>query len=169
MGPSRPRNSTRARKARSAKSVPESRRKPAPKPFKVRNGRRRQWRPGPRATATRVTQRKPADPIPVATAIELVIHQERGTLTTVMTLLFSLHCILRRQLEDDTDEVDEVVKDAAKWADVTELTSMSLVKVHTVLRNLDAIALGRTPDVDPEDVEITESVAELPHGQGSNS
>jgi hypothetical protein len=37
MGPSRPRNSTRAAQARSVKSVPETRRKPAsPKPSKLR-------------------------------------------------------------------------------------------------------------------------------------
>jgi hypothetical protein len=43
---------------------------------------------------------------------------------------------------------------------------MLLGKLHTVLRNLDEIALGEPPDVDPEDVEMTEAVRSLSDEQG---
>lgn len=117
MGSSRPRNSTRVGKARSARSLPRSRRKPAPKPLKV------------------------PESLPIPIAVELAIHRERETLITSITLLFSLHCILRRQLEG-LGEVNEPVESAAKWVNVTELTTILLGKLHTVLNNLDEIALA---------------------------
>ena len=151
MGPLHTSNSNSATKARSVQKTHKRRGKP---------------RPGVRTTATRVAQRrKRASPIPVPAAIELAIQQERGSLMTSITLLFSLHCILRGQLERP-GEVNEAVESAAKWVNVTELTTLLLGKLHTVLRNLDAIALGRTPDVNPEDVEMTEAARTISDEQG---
>jgi phage FluMu protein gp41 len=161
--------------------TPKPRRKPAPKLVEVKSGRRRKWHPGPRATATqrksvgdigaapthslREKRKKVPESLPIPIAVELAIQQERATLITSITLLFSLHCILRRQLEG-LGEVNEPVESAAKWVNVTELTTMLLGKLHTVLRNLDEIALGEPPDVDPEDVEMTEAVRSLSDEQG---
>ena len=153
--------------------TPNPRRKPAPKPVEVKNGRRRKWNPGPRATVAHVAQRKPTRDIgtatrhslPIPEAIELAIQHERARLMTSITLLFSLHCILRWQLEG-LGEVNEHVESAAKWVNVTELTTMLLGKLHTVLRNLDEIALGKLPDVGPEDVEMAEAVRSLSDEQG---
>ena len=176
MGSSLKAKSTRARVARSAKSTPKPRRRPVPPSFQRRTRKRRKGRPCPLpkdcgatpAHSGRERRDKALLGPHIPEAVEAAIHEERATLITSITLLFSLHSILRRQLEG-LDEINEPVESAEKWVNVTELTTMLLGKLSTVLRNLDAIALGRTPDVDPEDVEMTESVAEMPHGQRSNS
>lgn len=141
MGSSLKSKSTRARRGRSARSSPKPRPKPVQKPS--------------------ADSRLPA-------AIEIAIEQQRDSLTTEMTILYALHCILRRDQEGDDSEVDEAVRDAVEWTDPTDLTSMLLVRLHTVFNNLGKIARGET-DVDPEHVALTEKVRELVRGQGGAS
>lgn len=150
MGPTRPRNSTRARKAGSAKSAPKPRRQPPrPKPTKLRKVD---------DAPHEARERLPAD-------VEIAIHEERGSLIVAISILYGLHSILRRQLEEDDSEVSDAIEDAAEWADSTKLSEMLLVKLHEVMENLDNIASGVT-NVDPEDVAIVETVREQSQSQG---
>lgn len=152
MGSSRPRDSIRAGKARSTKSAPKPRRKPArPKAPKLRTAADGMPHGG-------VPDRVPTD-------VEIALHEERGSLITAISILYGLHSILRRERDGDESEVSEAVEDAAKWSNSVELSGMTLVKLHTVLKNLDAIALGRT-HVDPEDVALAEATRQLAHEQG---
>jgi hypothetical protein len=180
MGSLRPRNSIRVRKSRSVKSIAERRRSSGRSEVQDARGRHRHR--GRRATTKEMEKGKPdkdagtasirdprkrhskvPDSVPVPIAIELAIYRQGDTLKSTMTFLFSLHCVLRRQLEQDTTEVNEAVEDAAGWTDVTELTSMLLVRLHGVIRNLDNIARGEPIDVDPEDIAMTEAARTLSH------
>ena len=149
MGPSRPRDSTRTRKAHPPEKL--SKKLAIPKPSKSRTIRGR--------LGDDLPDRIPAE-------VEIAIHEERGSLIVVISLLYGLHSILRRQLEGDESEVSEAVEHAAKWADFTKLSEMLLVKLHAVLENLDNIASGVT-NVDPEDVAMAETARESWRGQGS--
>jgi len=91
--------------------------------------------------------------------VEIAIHEERGSLIEAISILFGLHSILCRNLAQDESEVSEDVEDAVKWADSTKLSEMLLVKLHTVLKNLESIASGDI-NVDPEDVAMAEAVRE---------
>ena len=150
MGSTLKSKSTRARKAGSAKSAPKPRRQtPRPKPTKPRK-----TGDAPR----KARERLPAD-------VVIAIHEERGSLIVAISILYGLHSILRRQLEEDDSEVSEAIEDAAEWADSTKLSEMLLVKLQAVLENLDNIASGIT-NVDPEDLEIAEAVREQSQSQG---
>jgi len=89
MGSSRPRNSTRAGKARSVKRTKSSGRRPD------------------RFTA------KPRIPA----AIEVAIDEQRTSIGTAISLLYCLHSALRREIEDAGRIETEAVEDAAESAD----------------------------------------------------
>ena len=149
MGSSRLRNSTRPRNAHPPQ-------KPRLKPARPKA-------PKLCTAADDVPHGGASDRLP--TDVEIALHEERGSLMTAISILYGLHSILRRERDGDESEVSEAVEDAAKWSDSVELSGMTLVKLHTVLKNLDAIALGRT-HVDPEDVALAEAARDLVHEQG---
>jgi hypothetical protein len=152
MGPRHPSNSTRPRKARSGNSVPKPRRKPvSPQPAKLR-------------TTGEVTHDDASDRVPAD--IEIALHEERGSLITAISILYGLHSILRRERDGDESEISEALEDAAKWSNSVELSGMTLVKLHAVLKKLDAIALGKT-NVDPDEVALAEAARQLAHEGGT--
>ena len=116
MGPSRPRNSTRARKARSAK-----RSGPSPRP----------------PTRRRPSSSASAIPVEIGNAIE----DQRSSLATAMSVLYCLHTELRRQTEDGEMDESDAVRDAAGWADLAKVTALLLVRLHSVHLALDSVSL----------------------------
>jgi hypothetical protein len=131
MGSSRPRNSTRARKARSVKRTKSSSRRP---------------RRLPAATKSRI----PA-------AIELAIDEQRSSIATAISLLYCLHSALRREIEDAGRIETETVEDAAKSADLTEISAMLMVRLNAIHNALDTVELGHA-NPDPEMAKLIEAV-----------
>ena len=136
--------------------------------------RRRRLRPAPEAMFARLARRKGAGGTDTAAGdvlraerdetsrripavVELAIYCERDSLITAMTVLYGLHSILCRAVRGDHSEPDKDVENATKWADSTVLTSMLLVRLHNVIRNLEKIADGK-PDVDRTDVSLADGV-----------
>jgi hypothetical protein len=119
MGSSRPRNSTRARKAHSAKrsvSLPRSpkRRRPA--------------------------RKAPALPVEIVNAID----DQRRELATAMTLLHCLHCVLRCEADDTGPGESEAVQNAVGWVELPDVTALLLVRLHAVHLALDSVSLRHT-------------------------
>jgi hypothetical protein len=113
MGSSRPRNSTRAGRARSAK------RTTSPRP--------------------QVAQTKPRIP----PAIEIAIDDQRDSLETAISLLYCLHSALRREIEDTGSVESEAVEDASDQADLTDISAMLLVRLSSVHSALDPTELAQ--------------------------
>ena len=132
MGSSRPRNSTRAGKARSVKRTKSSGRRPG------------------RLTA------KPRIPA----AIEVAIDEQRTSIGTAICLLYCLHSVLRREIEDAGRIESEAVEDAAKSADLTEISAMLMVRLNAIHSALDPVELGRA-NPDPEMVKLIEAVHKM--------
>jgi hypothetical protein len=133
MGSSRARNSTRAKKAPSAKRTTS---RPAVDRL-------------PAATARRI----PA-------AIEIAIDDQRDSVGTAITLLYCLHLALRHDIEDPGLGESEAVVDAGEWADLTHITAMLLVRLHGVHSGLDQVALLEA-NPDPERVTLREEARKL--------
>lgn len=157
MDSSRPRNSTRPAKGRRfVKSPSKRRRKQAtPNPTRLR----------PAATVEAVRKMRDGDSGRLPAAVEIAIHEERGSLIVAISILYGLHSILRRQLEGDDSEVSDAIEHAAGWADSTKLSEILLVKLHEVIQNLDNIASGIT-NVDPEELAIAEEARAQSQSQG---
>lgn len=135
MGSPRPRNSTRAGKARSVRrSLPSSR---------GRNAGRQ-----PNETEPRI----PA-------AIELAIDNQRDSIGTAISLLYCVHLALRRELEGGPLE-NEAIEDAANWADLTHITAMLLVRLHSVHFALDSTEIVQAK-IDGERLRLAEMAREL--------
>lgn len=134
MGSSRPRNSTRAAKARSVKDSP-SRRRAADRP---------------------PAQSKPRIP----PAIELAIDEQRESVGTAISLLYCLHSTLRHQVDGAGPDEGEAVDDAAEWADLADITAMLLVRLHAVHSALDSTEIVQAK-IDPERLALTEMAREL--------
>jgi hypothetical protein len=115
-GSPRPRNSTRARKARSAKRSGPSHRLP---------------------TQRRQSSSASAIPVEIGNAIE----DQRSSLATAMSVLYCLHTELRRQTEDGGMDESDAVKNATEWADLAEVTAMLLVQLHAIHLSLDSVSL----------------------------
>jgi hypothetical protein len=135
MGSSRPRNSTRATKARSVKRSSPSHRRAAGRPS------------------------SPTEPR-IPAAIEVAIDDQRDCLGTAISLLYCLHSALRREIADAGPEESEAIEDATEWANLTDITAMLLVRLHAVHRSLDFVSLGQA-DVDPERVMLGEAARQL--------
>ena len=138
MGSSRPRNSTRARKGRSAKrtaGLPAVDRQP-----------------------TAAAERIPA-------AIEIAIDDQRDSVGAAISLLYCLHSVLQRETSDAGPVESAAVADAAEWADLTHITAMLLVRLRGVHSGLDQVALQEA-NPDPERVMLREEARKL--GIGSN-
>jgi hypothetical protein len=128
MGSSRPRNSTRARKARSAK--------------------RTTGRPAADRPATLAKPRIPA-------TVEIAIDDQRDSVGTAISLLYCLHAALRCETAYPAAEESEAIADAAEWADLTDITAMLLLRLHGVHCGLDPVALLHA-NPDPEMVMLME-------------
>lgn len=136
MGSSRPRNSIRARKGRSAK--------------------RTTGRSAADRQSTAAAERIPA-------AIEIAIDDQRDSVGTAITLLYCLHSVLQRETADAGPAESAAVADAAEWADLTHITAMLLVRLHGVHSGLDQVALLEA-NPDPERVMLREEARKLDIG-----
>jgi hypothetical protein len=134
MGSLRPRNSTRATNAHSVKRPSSHRRAPS----------------RPRA------QTNPRIP----PAIEFAIEDQRDSLGTAISLLYCLHSALRRGTEDPGPVESKAIEDETRWADLTDVTAMLLVRLNDIHSALDSVSL-RHADVDPERVALAEAVRKL--------
>ena len=132
---SRPRNSTPAKKAPSAKRTSPS---------------------GRRAASRTPTSTKPRVPA----AIEIAIDEQRASLETTLSLLYCLHSALRREIDDAGRTESGAVEDASEEADLTHITEMLLVRLNSIHAALDGTALEQA-EVDPEIVRLAEKVREL--------
>jgi hypothetical protein len=130
MGSSRPRNSTRATKARSVKNSPPSHRRAAHR------------------------SRSPTKPR-IPAAIEIAIDEQSDSLGVAISLVYCLHAALRREIEGPAES--EAVEDAAESADLTDVTAMLLVRLNAIHAALDPVSLQHA-DIDTERVELTEAV-----------
>ena len=142
MGSSRPRNSTRARKARSVKRTKSSSRRPGPLPAPTK----------PRIPAT----------------IEVAIDEQRSSIATAISLLYCLHSALRREIEDAGRIETEAVEDAAESADLTEISAMLMVRLNAIHNALDSVELGQA-NPDPEMVRLMEAVREMGIGDDAQA
>jgi hypothetical protein len=143
MGSSRPRNSTRAIKARSVK-------RKRPSPCRHCNASQRPAPTGPRVPA----------------AIEVAIDDQRCSLETVLSLLYCLHSALRRQIEDTGTVESKALEKASKSADLTDISGMLLVQLDLIHAALDPSELAQA-NPDPEMVKLTEAVRTM--GAGSDA
>lgn len=134
MGSSRPRNSTRARKARSTKRSP---------------------RP-PSATHRPRTKHRSRVPI----AIELAIDEQRDSIEFSISLLYCLHSALRRRIEDAGHIEPAAVTQAARSADLTDISGMLLVKLAAIHAALDPTELEDSK-VDQGTMRLTQNAREL--------
>lgn len=133
MGSSRPRNSTRARKARSVKRSPSS----------------------PRAA-----DRLPTKPRMPA-AIDIAVDDQRESLGIAISILYCLHSTLGLEAIPNAGPSETgAVEDAAKWADLTDITAMLLVRLSSIHLALDSTELVNAK-VDEGRVELTEMAREL--------
>jgi hypothetical protein len=135
MGSSRPRNSSRAAKARSVKRSPTSRRRAAGQ------------------QSAPITPRIPA-------AIEIAIDDQRESIETAISLLYCLHSALRREIEDAGRIESEAVEKVNESADVTHISAMLLVQLDSSHAALNPTELVRAK-VDEEALRISELAREM--------
>lgn len=99
-------------------------------------------------------------------AIELAIEDQRDSMCTAISLLYCLHSALRREVRHDAGRIEsETVENASKSADLTEISAMLLVRLHSIQSALDPTEVMEAK-VDPEMLRLTEMARKL--GSGSN-
>jgi hypothetical protein len=77
----------------------------------------------------------------VPLAIQNTIEEQRGELVKAMTLVHCLHCILRRETEDNGPDETTEFEDAAAWVEFPNVTAMLLVRLHAIHLALDSVSL----------------------------
>jgi hypothetical protein len=97
--------------------------------------------PSPRSPVRRGFSKVAAMPVEIENAIE----DQRRELITIITVLHSLHSVLRRETYDAGELESDAVEGAAGWVELTDLTSMLLERVHYVHLALDSVSLQRAP------------------------
>jgi hypothetical protein len=126
---SRTQNSTRARKERHAKRSPLRPRAPE--------------------------YLRPPNQLRIPAAIEIAIDDQRSSIAAAISLLYCLHSALRREIEDAGRIESPSVEHAAESADLTDISSMLLVRLDSIHSALDPTELV-SAKVDPEMVRLTQ-------------
>ena len=119
------------------------------KRVKARAGKRKSPSRPPDATTGRI-----------ATAIEFAIDEQRESLGTAISILYCLHSTLCHRDAGASRFENDAVADAAKGADLTDITAMLLVRLNGIHIALDSTELEKA-DVDPEQIEMAEAVRKL--------
>lgn len=94
----------------------------------------------------RATSGSPVKARAIPFAVQYSIDRQRGSLSAAMSLLYCLHSELRRRIEDGGPIESEAVEDAAEWVDLTAITSMLLVQLHSIHLGLDSISLRKAAE-----------------------
>jgi|SRR3569833_662666 len=105
-------------------------------------------RPRPSVAETRSPRLRSLPPV-----LELAIGEQRDKVGIGITLTYCLYLWSCFETERMTDERDEQLEDAIRWADKTHITSMLLVILHSVHTGLDTVSLP-TADDDSKDVPL---------------
>jgi hypothetical protein len=71
-----------------------------------------------------------ASAIPAGIADE--IEDRRGDIAGAMALLYGLHSVLKNQNEDAGPVESELLADAIKWVDLTNITGLVLLQLHSI-------------------------------------
>ena len=71
------------------------------------------------------------------------IENQRDVLVTVITLAHCLHVVLDYQEGDLDEEPNPILKSAAGWASLPEMTKMILERTEAVLHALDSLNLTK--------------------------
>jgi hypothetical protein len=79
----------------------------------------------------------------IPAAIEIAIDEQHGALGTAISILYCLHSTtLCYQVAGAGRFESEDVEDAAEWAELTDITSMLLVRLNGIHIALDCTELG---------------------------
>ena len=116
-------------------------------------------RPRPRPAAETRSQR--LHPLPPV--LELAIGEQRDKVGIGITLSYCLYLWSCLDTEQMTDQRDEQLEDAMRWADKTHITSMLLVILHSVHTGLDTVSL-QTAENDLKDVLLENSERKVASG-----
>src|SRR3569833_303554 len=116
-------------------------------------------RPRPRPAAETRSQR--LHPLPPV--LELAIGEQRDKVGIGITLSYCLYLWSCLDTEQMTDQRDEQLEDAMRWADKTHITSMMLVILHSVHTGLDTVSL-QTAENDLKDVLLENSERKVASG-----
>ena len=94
-----------------------------------------------RAKKARSANQTKASAIPAGIADE--IEDRRGAIAAAMALLYGLHSVLKNQNEDAGPVESELLADAIKWVDLTNITGLVLLQLHSIHLALDSVSLRR--------------------------
>jgi hypothetical protein len=106
---------------------------------------------------------RPPDPntVRVPDAIDFALDQQRDSLETAISILYCLHATLCYQDAGVGGRVEDgAVEEAAKGADLADITAMLLVLLNGIHIALDSTELEKA-HIDPERLEMAEAVRKL--------
>jgi hypothetical protein len=101
----------------------------------------------------RSAKRQTKAPFALPPAISEEIEDRRGDIAAAMSLLYGLHSILKNQSEDAGPVESEQLAAAIKWVDLTAITGLVLLQLHSIHTALDSVALMRAAR-DAEDSQL---------------
>src|ERR1700732_24374 len=100
----------------------------------------------------RSAKRQTKQPFALPPAISEEIEDRRGDIAGAMALLWGLHSVLKNQNEDAGPVESELLADAIKWTDMTYITQLVLLQLHSIHLALDSVKL-RDAARDAEDFQ----------------
>jgi hypothetical protein len=97
----------------------------------------------------------------ISTAVDVAIEDQRGNLAAAITLVYCLHATLQCEAEEGGPDEEQAVKTASEWAELSTITRMLLVRLHSIHAALDSVSLIRARDLADQAVLIAPA-QELP-------